>query len=121
MLVYNIDDNIVKSSSKAKNLSLGFIAFLQALGLVTYCSLIGWLMWVAGRWFGPMATPFGITLFLVIFVTSAVISVLLVLGYPFLIFWEEKNTEKALKLVIYTTLWILAFVLLFITSLFFPR
>ena len=111
----------MKSSSKVKNLSLEFMAFLQALGLVVYCSFIGWFLWASGRWFGPMAAPFGIILFLMIFITSAIICALLFLGYPFLIFWEEKNTGKALRLVVYTTFWILAFVLLFITFLLFPK
>lgn len=74
-------------------------------------------MWQGNNWFGPLTAPWGIVLFLVLFVVSALICAALVLAYPFLIFWEEKNTRKALKLVFYTTLWLLGFVLLFLLSL----
>ena len=104
----------MKNFFKEKKFSLPFIAFLQALGLVVYCILIGFLFWRGEEWFGPIATPFGPALFLVLFVASAIISALLVLGYPFILFWEKKKTFEALKLVIYTTAWLAFFTLLFI-------
>ena len=48
-------------------------------------------------------------MFLVLFVVSALISALIVLGYPFLLFWEKKKTKEALHLVVCTTLWIAFF------------
>ncbi|OGH10999.1 MAG: hypothetical protein A2857_00495 [Candidatus Levybacteria bacterium RIFCSPHIGHO2_01_FULL_36_15] len=53
-----------------------------------------------------MKSFLGPTLLLVIFVLSAIVCSL-TFGYrAFIIFWEEKNTKKALRLVIYITLWL---------------
>lgn len=99
-----------------KKFSLGFIAFLQALGLVFYCLLIGIIFWQGETWFGPIFSFVGPALFLVLFVASALISALIILGYPFVLFWEEKQTIKALKLIIYTIAWLIFFVLLLILT-----
>lgn len=104
----------MKNFFEEKKFSLGFIAFLQALGLVFYCLLIGIIFWQGETWFGPIFSFVGPALFLVLFVASAIISALLVLGYPFILFWEKKKTFEALKLVIYTTAWLAFFTLLFI-------
>jgi hypothetical protein len=102
---------------KKRNLSLSFIAFLQALGLVAYCSLVGYFMWQGENIFGPPYTFLGPAMFLVLFVASALISALLILGYPFILFWEKKKTIEVLKLVIYTIAWLIFFVFLFILVL----
>lgn len=99
---------------KNKKLSLPFIGFLQALGLVVYCSLVAWLMWGGEKIFGPPYTFVGPTMFLILFVVSALISALLILGYPFILFWEKKETLQALRLVVYSIGWLLLFVLLLI-------
>lgn len=91
---------------KEKRLSLPFIAFLQALGLVVYCGLVGLLIWQGNNLFGPPFTFLGPTLFLVLFVASALISALLILGYPFILFWEKKKTIEALRLVAYSIAWL---------------
>lgn len=103
---------------RKQKLSLSFIAFLQALGLVAYCSLVGYFMWQGENIFGPPYTFLGPAMFLVLFVVSALISALLILGYPFILFWEKKQLIKALKLVVYTIAWLVFFVLLFILALF---
>ncbi len=102
---------------KKKKFSLSFIAFLQALGLVVYCSLVGLFMWQGENIFGPPYTFLGPVMFLVLFVASALISALLVLGYPFILFWEKKRLIEALKLVIYTIAWLALFILLFMIAL----
>ncbi len=102
---------------KKEKLSLSFIAFLQALGLVLYCSLVGLLMWQGENIFGPPYTFLGPAMFLVLFVASALISALLILGYPFILFWEKKQLVKALKLVVYTIAWLILFIFLFILAL----
>jgi hypothetical protein len=102
---------------KKKKFSLSFIAFLQALGLVAYCSLVGYFMWQGENIFGPPYYFLGPTMFLVLFVASALISALLILGYPFILFWEKKELIKALKLVVFTIGWLLLFVFLFIVAL----
>jgi len=102
----------MKAFFKKEKFSLGFIAFLQALGLVVYCSLVGLLMWQGEKWFGPPFFFLGPVLFLVLFIASAMISALLILGYPFILFWEKKQTLEALKLVIYTIAWLIFFTFL---------
>ena len=93
------------------NPSLSFIAFFQALGLILYCGLVGMVIWRGEKWFGKMNNLFGPILFLALFVVSSLICSLITLTYPFLIFWDEKNTKKALKLLGYTALWLVLFVL----------
>jgi hypothetical protein len=99
---------------KKEKFSLGFIAFLQALGLVIYCGLIGVLFWQGNNLFGPPYTFLGPAMFLVLFVVSAMISALIVLGYPFILFWEKKRAVEALKLAIYTAAWLAFFTILLI-------
>lgn len=100
------------AKADCSSLSLPFIGFLQAVGLVLYCGLIGLLIWNGEHVFGPINAPLGPILFLLLFVASALISALLILGYPFLLFWEKKKTREALKLVAYSTTWLTFFVLL---------
>lgn len=68
------------------------------------------MVWRAAHFFRPV-------FFLVLFVVSALISALLVLGYPIILFWEKKQTVKALKLVVYTTAWLIFFILFAISPL----
>ncbi len=92
-----------------KKMSLGFIAFLQALSIAVYCGLIGSIFINGPRWFVPTPTFLGPTLFLMLFVISAIVCSLLFGGYAFILFWEHKNTKSALKLVAYTTAWLATF------------
>jgi hypothetical protein len=101
-----------------KKPSLEFIAFLQATGLVIYCALIGMLMLRANTLFGPVPNLFGPTLFLIIFLISAVICALIYLGYPFVLFWERKQTKKAITLILYTTAWLGLLLIITLFSLF---
>lgn len=89
-----------------KKLSLPMIGFFQAIGLTVYCSLVSILFWQGNKLFGNVPNYFGPFLFLIIFTTSALISALITLGYPFLLFWEKKQTKEALKLVGYTAGWL---------------
>jgi len=107
----------VKIFSKNINPSLAFIAFLQALSLAVYCCLVGMLIWRGNRWFGPITTFWGPVLFLVLFVASALVCSLLVLGYPIILFWEKKQTIRALRLVVCTTCWLIFFTFLIILTL----
>lgn len=91
--------------------SLEFVAFIQATALTFYCSLIALLIWRGNTWFGRMPSYLGSFLFLVLFTTSALISGLITLGYPFLLFWQQKQTVKALRLVAYTAGWLLFYTL----------
>lgn len=83
------------------------VGFLQALGLTIYCGLVSLIFWQGNRLFGNVPNYLGPLLFLIIFTTSALVSALITLGYPFLLFWEKKQTKEALKLVGYTACWLL--------------
>ncbi len=107
---------MMKFLPKKKKSSLPFIAFFQALGLVIYCGLVGLLFWRGDKWFGPMLSFLGPVLFLVLFVASALISALIVLGYPFILFWEKKKTTEALKLTVYTIVWLVFFIFLILLT-----
>ena len=97
-----------------KNLSLSFIAFLQALGIVSYCSLVGFLIWQGEKFFGPVNNFLGPVLFLTLFIVSALITALIGLGYAGFLFFKEKKQKKALKLIGLTAGWLLLFVLILI-------
>jgi uncharacterized membrane protein YidH (DUF202 family) len=101
---------------KKEKLSLKLIAFYQALGLIVYCGLVSLLFWRGGNLFGPSPSFLGPLLVIVLFSTSALIATLLTLGYPFVLFWEKKQTMQALKLVGYTAVWLVFFIVVVILS-----
>jgi len=92
-----------------KKPSLVFIAFLQALAITVYVSLIGLLMWGGNSLFGTMNNFLGPTLFLLLFVLSVIICTLLFGYYPFILWSEKKQTEKAVRVVLATTGWLVSF------------
>jgi len=94
-----------------------FIGFLQSLGLSLYISLIALVIWNGETWFGRIGNFLGPILFLSLFVVSAIICALIALAYPFIVFWDRKNTKEAMKMVFYTAGWLTFFVLLFLASL----
>lgn len=102
---------------KIQKLSLPMVGFLQAVGLTVYCSLVSVLFWQGNKLFGNVPNYLGPFLFLVIFTTSALISALITLGYPFLLFWEKKQTREALRLVGYTAGWLVFIAVLILTTL----
>jgi len=102
---------------KIQKLSLPMVGFLQALGLTLYCSLVSILFWQGNKLFGNVPNYMGPFLALVIFTTSALISALITLGYPFLLFWEKKQTREALRLVCYTVCWLIVIALLILSIL----
>lgn len=91
--------------------SLPFIGFLQALGVVLYCGLVALFFWKGNEVFGVAPNYLGPLLVLLLFVFSALVCALIVLGYPITLFWEKKETGKALRLVTYSALWIFFFLL----------
>jgi hypothetical protein len=104
---------------KKSKISIKKVAFIQALGLIAYTSLVGMIMLNGNRWFGPMnKTPLlGPILFLTLFIMSALICALIAFTIPFRIFWDEKNTKEAIKMVVYETMWLALFVIIILTSL----
>lgn len=94
-----------------EKLPKSMIGFLQALGLAFYCGLVGLFMLRAETWFGPMTAPFGMLLFLLLFIVSAIISASIVLGYPAWLFYKKK-VNMAIDIGIWTVFWLLAILLL---------
>ena len=95
--------------TKNKHLSLVKISFLQALGLVAYCSLVGLVLAYGNQWFGKIPQYFAPLLSLLLFSTSALICALITLSYPIILFLKNKQPVKALKLIFYTVLWLVFF------------
>ena len=100
-----------------KKSSVPFIAFLQATGLIVYIGLVSTLMTSLGHIFGmtDVGNFYGSVLMLLIFITSAVISALLVLGKAGILFWDKKYKE-AFTLLGYTVAWCV-FYIIFLSTL----
>jgi hypothetical protein len=94
-----------------------FIGFLQSLGLSLYILLIALVIWNGEAWFGRIGNFLGPILFLSLFVVSAIICALIALAYPFIVFWDKKNTKEAMRIVFYTAGWLTLFVLIFLVTL----
>lgn len=95
-----------------KKLSPPFVGLLQALGLSIYCALVGIIFWKGNSLFGSANQYTGPFVILSLLVVSALICALISLGYPFIVFWDKKNTKKALQMVFYTAGWLLLFVII---------
>jgi len=95
-----------------KKYNLVIIGFFQATGLAIYCCLVSFILWNGNNWFGKINDFRGPLIFLMLFVTSALISGLLVLGYPIILFWQKKEQVKAIKSVSYTAGFLILYTLL---------
>ena len=89
-----------------KKPSVPFIAFLQATGLFVFIGLVTVFMNCLGDAFQKtdVGIFYGPVLALLLFITSAVISALLVLGKAGILFWDKKYKE-AFTLLGYTVAW----------------
>ena len=104
-----------------KKFSLPFVGFLQATGLVAYIALVSLFFNVVGpnldssenKFYNPIIA-------LLLFVTSAVISALIVLGKASVLFWEKKYKES-FTLVGWTMGWDILYFALFILSVGFKQ
>lgn len=97
---------------KLRTTSLKKIAFFQAFLITSYCGFIGMIFWNGEKVFGKMNNFIGPFLFLLLFCFSVLLSFLATLGYPFVLFWIDKKPKEAIKLVLYTSMWIFIFLLL---------
>ena len=93
---------------KLEKLGLKRVAFLQALALSFYISSVGLLMWNANKWF-PVKNALGPILFLTLFSVSVLICGFLTLGYPVYLFWIKQQKIDAIKVLAYTTKWLILF------------
>jgi len=95
-----------------KNWPLSVIGLTQALGVTAYCGLIGLIFWKGEEWFGRMPNYLGPVLMLTLLSTSALICALITLAYPAFLIWKKNQPVKALKLIGFTAVWMVLFVVL---------
>ncbi len=88
---------------------MNMVAFLQALSLIVYCSLISLIFWRGEAWFGRMPNFLGPFLMLIILCTSALICGLIVFSYPVKLYLKTKKFDQPLKLVLSTAAWLVIF------------
>lgn len=89
-------------------------AFLQALGVVLYCSLISLIFWQGQNWFGRVPNFFGPFLMLIILSTSALVCGLLIFTYPVKLYLQTKKVNRPIKLVLLTAAWLAGFSIIII-------
>ena len=91
---------------------LAAIGLVQALGVTAYCGLIGVIFWKGEEWFDRMPNYLGPVLMLTLLSTSALICALITLAYPAFLIWKKNQPVKALKLIGFTAVWMVLFVVL---------
>lgn len=95
-----------------KNHSPRTIGALQALGLVAYVGAFAFLaprvvLWFDARMPEPQTPSLPIMLFLLTFVTSALICATIEFAYPVQLFMQDRRKE-ALQVVLWSLGWLLA-------------
>jgi hypothetical protein len=80
-------------------------SLLSSFGVFLYVSGVAWLMQNGEKLFGKMDHVYGTIAFLLLFIFSALITGLLVFGFPALLFFEG-NKKEAVKMIVYTTGWL---------------
>lgn len=82
------------------------VALFQAVGLMTYIFLIAiFINFVPTKFDNSVSPLLGISLFLSLFVISALISGSIILGYPLVLFFDGKKRE-AISIVIWSAIWL---------------
>lgn len=94
------------------------LAFFQALGLATYCSLVGLFLTYGNTIFGKVPNYFGPLLMLMLMCTSALVCGLIALYNPIILIFKKKKPLMALRLVAYTVLWLILFIALILIKFF---
>lgn len=107
---------IIKTVKQLEKLTPPKTAFLQALGLSVYISLIATIMWNVEKWM-PVKSILGPILFLTLFSVSVLTCGFLALGYPIYLFWIAGRKPEAIKTVAYTTLWLILFMLIVLLAI----
>lgn len=90
--------------------------FFQALGIAIYCSLIGLFVFNAESIIGKVGDIFGSVLFLLLLSTSVLICGTIVFYKPYKFFSEGKKKD-ALDTVIFTAIWLLVFITIYIGAI----
>lgn len=86
-------------------------AFLQALGVFVYVTLVALIMYHAEQVFGQARGFIAPVAFLMLFVFSAAVVGTLVLGKP-VVMYLDGHKREALQLFGYTLLWLFVFTVL---------
>jgi len=88
-----------------KNQKSIFISFLNAVGVAVYVIGISFILRNGNQIFGKMDNFLAPVAFLLLFVLSAAITGMLVLGKPLLLYFENRKSE-AIKMFFYTIGWL---------------
>jgi hypothetical protein len=100
-----------------KNSKIVLTGLLHSLGVLAYVVLVVWVMNNGERFFGKMAGQFwGPVAMLLLFVLSATIVGLLVLGRPGYLYFNGQKTE-AWCMLFYTLGWLAVFTVIVFLSL----
>ena len=86
-------------------------SFVHSAGVLVYVFLVALLMNYGEQIFGSMNNLTGPIAFLLLFVLSALIVGMLVLGKPVILYLDGKKKE-AIQLLLYTVFWIFVITLL---------
>ena len=89
------------------------ISFLTSLGVVAYILGISWFMINAEKLFGTVQEFWGPAVMLLLFVFSALITGLLVLGYPIWLYLEQRKRD-AVRVLLCNAGWLFGFLILFL-------
>ena len=81
------------------------ISFLNSLGTLAYVGTVSWFIVNGDKIFGKMSGYLAPVAFLLLFMISAVITGILVLGKPALLFYEG-NKKEAIRLLLLTLGWL---------------
>ena len=79
---------------KIKDLSLPFLGFLQATGLLVYISLVSLFLSNGSKIFGPVDTFLAPIAFLLLFIVSAMTTGSIALARAGFLFWEKRYKES---------------------------
>ena len=101
-----------KRISSAKEVSDVFVGLIQAALTFLYITLLVLFMSNGEVWIGKLNSASGPVLFLSLAVISVLFLILILFAYP-LFLYSEKKVKKALGVVGYSFLWLLAMVVIF--------
>ena len=107
--------NVIIHLLMNKKTPLWVIGFLQATGIAAYIFLVSTFMMRIDQTFTqPTVNTLGPIMYLTLFVASALITSLMALAYPFIVFWINKKPKTALLIVVYTAIWLIVFFFFFL-------
>lgn len=99
-----------------KNTKLLFYAIINSLGVFAYTIGVWWVMSNAPRIIGPMESFWGPVAFLLLFVLSATVVGLLVLGRPAYLYFNGAKRE-GVKLLLYTLSFLFLIILIVLMTI----